>query len=252
MDNKSADRRPPTSWPILRAGILLVALIALLYFGQDWFPAVRSGPGSPRTMCLNNIRNLGLASIEYAGGNNGQLPAAWNVDKQGRPLQSWRVSQIGYLDQPAIARAYHLDEPWNSPFNSQFANRDMRIMHCPEDVGKATDTSYMVVVGPRTAFPGSKPCLIKEIEAHDGLANTLTIVETSNSGVNWSEPREIKFDDAIRGINVPNIIGISSRHRGLVLACFADGHALPISDKTDPAVLKQLLQIDDGGPKNFP
>jgi hypothetical protein len=36
------------------------------------------------------------------------------------------------------------------------------------------------------------------------------------------------------------------------MACFADGHALPISDKTDPAVLKQLLQIDDGGPKNFP
>lgn len=253
MEEQLDPRLRPIPWNIVRAAALLIALFAVLYFGHAWFePDGVSRPASGRTQCLNNIRNLGLASINYAGGNNDELPAAWSVDKRGHPLQSWRVLEIGYLDQPAISRAYHHDEPWNSAFNSQFANREIAIMRCPEDGGKKTDTSYMVVVGPRTAFPGSKPRKMKEIEDHDGLAHTLTIVETSNSGVNWSEPREINFDDAVRGINVPGILGISSPHRGHVLVCFADGHALPISDKTDPAVLKQLLQIDDGGPKEFP
>jgi len=253
MDDSFALRRHATPWRIFRAGILLAALIALSYFGRDWFgPAVQSRPASGRTLCLNNVRNLGLAAINYADGNNGQLPPAWNVDKQGQPLQSWRLSVVGYLDQPAIARAYHHDEPWNSEFNSQFARRELSVMRCPEDVGKTTDTSYMVVVGPRTAFPGAKPRKLKEIEDHDGLSNTITIVETSDSDVNWSEPREIAFNDALRGINVPGVPGPSSRHDGLILGCFADGHALPINDKIDPAVLKQLLQIDDGGPKNFP
>jgi hypothetical protein len=241
-----------TLWRALRPAVLLAALIALLYFGRDWFgPAIRSGPGVLRSICLNNIRNLGLAQINYADGNGGQLPPAWNVDKKGQPLQSWRVSVIGYLDQPAIARIYHIEERWNSAFNSQFANLKLGVDHCPVDPGPKTETSYMVVVGPRTAFPGSKPRKLKEIEDHDGLTNTITIVETAESGVNWSQPREIQFNDAVRGINVPGILGISSRHRDTVLACFADGHAQFINDKIDPAVLKQLLQIDGGGPPKF-
>jgi len=249
----SGKRPAPTLWSALRPAVLLVVLIALLYFARDWFgPAVQSGPGGPRSICLNNIRNLGLALINYADGNGGQLPPAWNVDKTGQPLQSWRVSVIGYLDQLAIARIYHIEEPWNSAFNSQFANLELGVVHCPVDPGPKTETSYMVVVGPRTAFPDAKPRKLKEIKDHDGLANTITIVETAESGVNWSQPREIQFNDAIRGINVPGILGISSRHDGIVLACFADGHALFISDKIDPGVLKQLLQIDDGGPKKFP
>jgi hypothetical protein len=251
--NESAPRPALSMRRALEPAVLLVAMIAVLYFARGWIgPRVQSRPASGRTMCLNNIRNLGLSLINYAEGNNGELPPAWNVDKQGQPLQSWRLTVVGYLDQPAIARAYHHNEPWNSAFNSQFAEHEVSVMRCPDDAGRTTDTSYMVVVGPRTAFPGAKPRKLKEIEAHDGLTNTIIIVETADSGVNWSEPREIQFNDAIRGIKVPGILGISSHHRDCVLACFADGHALPISDKTDPAVLKQLLQIDDGVPKGFP
>ncbi len=251
--DKSARRWDPTTLPIIAAAGLAAALAAVWFFGRDWFaPTGRSRNASPRTMCLNNIRNLGLGLINYAEGNDGELPPAWNVDKLGRPLQSWRVHVIGYLDQPAIARAYHHDEPWNSAFNRQFAGHELNVLRCPEDIGRTTDTSYMAVIGPRTAFPGAKPRKMKEIEDHDGLSNTILVVETCNSDVNWSEPRDIKFEDALRGINAPGNLGISSRHRDLVLACFADGHAVPISNKTDPAVLKQLLQIDDGGPKQFP
>jgi prepilin-type processing-associated H-X9-DG protein len=258
MDNDSA-QRPALTWrhalepALLAASVLLVGVIVVLHFGREWFgPRIGSGDAAPRTRCLNNIRNLGLGLINYAAGNNGVLPPAWNVDKQGQPLQSWRLSVVGYLDEPAIARAYHPHEPWNSPFNSQFAERELSVMRCPEDISRTTDTSCMVVVGPRTAFPGAKPRKLKEIEDHDGLTNTITIVETAESGVNWSEPREIAFDDALRGINIPGVLTLSSRHNGVVMVSFADGHALPISDKIDPAMLKQLLQIDDGGPKEFP
>jgi hypothetical protein len=229
-----------------------VVFVLVMVFVSFFSPVL--GPQAPgrRTHCLNNVRNIGLALLNYASANHDHFPPAYFVDKHGRPIHSWRALILPYLDQAALARQYRWDEPWNGPHNAKFADVAIPGFHCPESGGPKTETNYMVVVGPKTVFPDSRSRTTDEIQRADGTSNTLLLVEVANSGVNWLEPRDIKYEDAIRGINQAGIVGISSRHKGFVCVCFADGRGIPLDVNTKPEMLQQLLQIDDGGPVNPP
>ena len=48
---------------------------------------------------------------------HGCFPPAYSVDKDGRPLHSWRVLLLPYLDEEELYKQLRLDEPWDSPHN---------------------------------------------------------------------------------------------------------------------------------------
>lgn len=48
------------------------------------------------------------------------LPAAI-TDKTGKPLLSWRVALLPYMENVVYYQQFHLDEPWDSEHNLQFA-----------------------------------------------------------------------------------------------------------------------------------
>ena len=48
---------------------------------------------------------------------NKHFPPAAICDKDGRPLLSWRVAILPYIDQEDLYKQFHLDEPWDSPHN---------------------------------------------------------------------------------------------------------------------------------------
>ena len=126
------------------------------------------------------------------------------------------------------------------------------VYHCPSDPGARSDTSYVVVVGRNTAFPGSKGIRLTDVKGD--AAHTILAVETMQSGIHWMEPRDLSLADALRGINATPGPAISSRHfedggvrTSGAHATFADGSARWLSTKIDPAVLGKLLDIN--GPK---
>src|SRR5580704_18123512 len=100
--------------------LVVISIIAVLISLIS--PAVQSArEAARRTQCLNNIRNLGLACVNFAGGNGDKLPlledspigssgrlstagdgsTAYNLQNPGK---SWLAQIIGYLDQAAIGR----------------------------------------------------------------------------------------------------------------------------------------------------
>jgi len=200
---------------------------------------------SNRYECRNNLRILGIAMYSYHDKYH-SFPPAYIVDKNGRPMHSWRVLLLPFLELDSLYKQYRFDEAWNGPHNRLLAAQTPDVYHCPADAG--TDVSYFVVVGPRTVFPGAKPIRIRDIT--DGTSSTILLVEATDSRINWLQPRDMSYAEAVRGINPKLGWGISSRHekrRGAEVA-FADGSVPFLSDDTSPEQLRRMLECDDGLP----
>jgi hypothetical protein len=199
-----------------------------------------------RAQCRNNLRVLGIAMHSYHDAY-GSFPPAYLADRNGRPMHSWRVLLLPFMDHRDLYQTYRFDEPWDGPHNQSLASRMPEGFHCPADTDSRSNTSYFVVVGPKTVFPGSKPVRIADIE--DGTSNTILLVEAADSGINWLEPQDMSYVEAVRGINPKSGWGISSRHkeRGAQVV-LADGFATFLADETSVEQLRRLLERDDGLP----
>ena len=49
----------------------------------------------------------------------GRFPAHANYNESGKPLLSWRVHILPYLEAGHLYEQFHLDEPWDSEHNRQ-------------------------------------------------------------------------------------------------------------------------------------
>ena len=52
---------------------------------------------------------------------NGCFPPAYIADKNGKPMHSWRVLILPYLDYDDLYKAYDFSEPWDGPKNKTAA-----------------------------------------------------------------------------------------------------------------------------------
>ncbi len=71
-----------------------------------------------RTQSQNNLKQIGLAMHNYHATNN-MLPPHATYDKNGKPLLSWRVFILPYIEQQDLYKQFHLDEPWDSEHNKK-------------------------------------------------------------------------------------------------------------------------------------
>lgn len=228
---------------VLTVTAIVGILIAIL------LPPVQSARTYSRlNSCKNNLRLLAQAMYAYEN-DHGSFPPAYIADKSGKPMHSWRVLLLPYLEQEQIYRQYRFDEPWNGPRNSQLTNqRGMWIFQCPADMRAAgrDDTSYVVVTGSGTAFPGDKATKLQQIGNGDGAADTILIVEIHNSGIRWMEPRDLHISQMAPLINAKAGQGISSLHAHGAVVVFADGHVEFLNEKTTAQQLRAMLTIDGG------
>ena len=89
---------------------------------------------------------------------NGCFPPAYIADKHGKPMYSWRVLLLPYLDQEDLADRYRFDEPWDSPANRTVTDLAIGLYQCPSQPGvNGPTTNYMMVVGPHTISDGREP-----------------------------------------------------------------------------------------------
>ena len=98
------------------AGIVL-GLVGCLFTVSLLLPAFRSArEAARRAQCTNNLKQIGLAFHNYHEAN-GCLPPAAITDGSGKPLLSWRVALLPFIEASPLYSRFHLDEPWDSPHN---------------------------------------------------------------------------------------------------------------------------------------
>ena len=186
-----------------------------------FLPAVQAArEAARRVQCVNNLKQIGLAMHNHHEAHDSFPPAAI-TNKAGKPLLSWRVAILPFLEEKALYDRFHLDEPWDSPHNKALIASMPASFHCPsrpirqEEPGMA---SYRVFTGATTAFPPRTSVKIAGVT--DGTSNTVMAVET-REGVPWTKPEELEFDPRADGAK-PNF-GAGSYHPGGFNALFLDG-----------------------------
>jgi hypothetical protein len=228
-------------WAVLVAMTLVCCVVAGLAL---WLRLGNDG-ANKASCCGLYVHPIAGACLAYEE-DHGTLPPAYIADESGKAMHSWRVLLLPYLGYDELYSLYDFSEAWNGPNNSRLAEMMPPVYRCPGYRGSHRyTTSYVAVVGPETAWRGDKGVPLGEVT--DYGSETVLIVEVADSDINWMEPRDMSFEQALAGVNVDMRHGISSYHRGGAFCGFLYGSAF-LRDGTPPETLKALLTISGGEP----
>jgi hypothetical protein len=224
----------------VRVALTLKADVATV--SQGVFEGLTMARGAAsRVSSANNLKQMALAMHNYASAMD-HLPAAAICDKDGKPLLSWRVTILPYIEQDQLYQQFRMDEPWDSEHNKKLLERMPVTYRMPPADGqepneKETKTHYRVFHGKGSVFEGTKG--IKFSDITDGTSNTILIVEAEDA-VPWTKPEELPFDPK----KDPPKVGLKGMDK--FNAAFADGAIHTMSKKIDKDVLKALITRNGG------
>jgi len=182
----------------------------------------------------------------------GSFPPAYTTDADGKPLHSWRVLLLPIMEQKALYDKIRLDEPWDSPYNSQFHKPTPKIhtYYCPsrpEQVILDGLIHIQMVIGPDTISDGPNSTKRSDISEP---SETFLIVETSVP-VPWMSPQDLPQSALANGIvssrpkrGKPVVQAIGSPHKNGAFVVWADGTlGRFLSDKTTPEQLLEYSRV---------
>jgi type II secretory pathway pseudopilin PulG len=222
--------------PVANVAVIGI-LVALL------LPAVQAArQAAYRNQTQARLKQIGLCLLNYESAF-GHFPARAIFSKEGKPLLSWRVMILPYIEESALYKEFHLDEPWDSPHNKPL------IARMPEGLARIEDadpsagiTHFVVPVGKGLMFDGDKG--IRASAVTDGMSNTIMAVE-ADRGVIWTKPDDldVDLDKPFDGLGHLWPVGF--------MAVFADDHIAVISDETSAKTLRALFTRAGGEPINF-
>lgn len=227
----NADLNAPGSEMQLASIGIIGILVALL------LPAVQAArEAARRTQSQNNLKMLNFALLNYEA-THGKFPAHASYNEDGKPLLSWRVHMLPYLEQRALYEQFRLDEPWDSEHNKKLIPLMPPIFAAPSSTLDPSEgkTNYVAPIGEGFVFDGTQhTTTLREIR--DGSSNTVWLLEADDeAAVTWTKPEDLKFDEE------DPLKGLFELRNGQALVGFVDGSVRTIGISIDFEMLKALF-----------
>ncbi len=217
-------------------------------------PAVRvARPAAHQMACANNMKQIGLALHNYHEVYR-SFPPAITYDATGKPMHSWRVLILPWIEGRQLYDAYSMDEPWDGPNNSKLLSRIPPVFVCPATSNRSNfTTKYCVVIGEKTLFPPYGSRSFKDIR--DGTSNTIAVVEQT-SGIPWMAPLDPTLENFLSENRASkHTTKVAHFHSDLMTHYYspgqmglADGSVSRAIDPDAEDMWRRLLLLDDGGP----
>jgi hypothetical protein len=162
------------------------------------------------------------------------------VDKEGKPLLSWRVSILPYVEQAELYNKFKLDERWDSPHNKELIKEMPTLFLCPSRTRpEPFTTTYRGFSGPGAMFETGQGIGIASVT--DGTSNTIMITE-SKEAVPWSKPDDLAFDPQA----APSLYGAGSAHPGGFNCGLTDGAVRFIKNSIQVITFRALITRSGG------
>jgi hypothetical protein len=222
---------------LLTAGLVLASAAAVAWAA----PGVKSKPEplGPITeeqlaQSTNNLKLIGLAWHNYHD-TIGHFPCN-QVSKDGKPLLSWRVQILAYLEEDQLYKQFRLDEPWDSDHNKKLIDKMPKIFGPVRAKADSGMTFYQVFTGKHGLIKSGEKRAMASVT--DGLSNTFMCVEAAKPVV-WTKPDDLVFD----GTDVPAVGGLFD---GKFHAVMGDGSVRRFRKEVNAETMRRLIDPQDG------
>lgn len=208
----TGESQKPKTWLYVLGGCgCAIVVVMLMGVGLLFFVLFRiSDPQAVRgalnrTRSQNNMKIVTIGNMNYLNTYQ-RYPASYSTDSQGRPLLSWRVHLLPFLEHQDLYDQFHLDEPWDSPHNRTLIPLMPDVYQSPLSQAGEGMTVYLgnAVEGGTFEKPTMATSLsmagYKPRSITDGEANTIHVVEVNdNHAVTWTQPADFDppFDSDI-------------------------------------------------------
>ena len=177
---------------------------------------------------------VGLAMHNYYASEN-HLPPKYIADENGKPLLSWRVALLPYIEQLAMSRAITRDKAWDDEANL-IHSQTLIPLYCDVPArGAKTTLRAPVIAG--SLWGGNRPAT-EFRDVIDGTSNTIAVIDAPEAAaIEWSnpEPWVLSADDP-----AADVFG----GRDHVTMLFLDGSVRVFTrEELDNDTLRALLTI---------
>jgi hypothetical protein len=203
-----------------------------------------------RRQSQNNLKQMALAMLNY-NDTYQRLPSVGVGDPNKplaaqKPLLSWRVALLPFMEEIPLYQQFKLDEPWDSPNNIKLLGQMPKVYKLPGDDKTPPDrTHYQVFAGNGAAFEKTRGLRIPH-DFPDGLSNTILVVEAAQA-VPWTKPDDIPFNPG-----KPIAPLLSTYFRSGCNVVLADGAVRVLPASVPESTLKAAITRNGGDPFNWP
>ena len=160
-----------------------------------------------------------------------------------------------FLQEDSLYQQYDFNEPWDGPNNIKLLDKIPNVYACPDtehfdQQRQKFCTSYLAVIGEKTAWPGDTGR--KKSEINDLMS--LLLVECDEPNIPWLQPRDLSYDQAMELLPATDPDSFRGhKQEGFFYNTLGTRHVLTPHQSTyevgygvDPSVWASLININDG------
>ena len=242
LDPPAIPRERPFQFTLRHLLLGMLAICVLLAAGV---PLIRLANRQAEQMqCGNNLKQIVIALHNYHDTWK-SFPPLITTDASGKPMHSWRMFILPFLESSPAYSQYNMNEPWNGPNNRKIGHYGAHIYRCPSDRRtKPEMTNYVAIYGPGMAWDVNRQTQFADFT--DGTMSTILVVEIRNSDIHWMEPRDIHIDDLKLTLNAKDGPSLGSYHIEGAMVAMADGSVRLLSPDDVETHLRAMLTIAGG------
>lgn len=223
-----------------------------------------------RARGMNQLQRIALALHQYHHTFRRFPPQAIR-SKEGKPLLSWRVALLPFLENEPLYRQFRLDQPWDSEHNRRLLEKMPDVYADPLTQAGRKEPGLTAFLVPLTQPPPEvhvpverpkgrpaerdrgprEPAALFDVPdgskiewITDSTSNTIAVLKVApQAAVPWTKPEDWVYNPArpLAGL-------FPEDGEQFCLAAFADGSVRVLPPTLAPDVFRLLLLVNDGRP----